>query len=224
MSQPDTGWVSRFVVALCEPLLDTEARQEIDEQITSLIAARPQWCAAWLSGFLSDIVRSLDPDDPWRNLTVTKGKALLPDGTPFGSWVDATDLIHASVMDQRADLGLAALVNPLSDESAALLATAAQGWHATLHWLESNLVLSAELDRDQARDYFKIAVTALRWAIHRRRLFQGMEDQFVPVTGDAWINRAELIVAGKPWDESRAARYLSMNTIEAGNYKQFTGR
>lgn len=222
MSQQDTVWVSRFVVALCEPLLDTETRQEIDDQMVSLIASRPQWCAAWLSGFLSDIVRSLDPEDPWRNLTIAKGKALLPDGTPFGSWVDATDLIHASTMDQRSDLGLAALVNPLSDESAVLMATASQGWHPTLHWLESNLVLATGLDREQARSYFTIAVRTLRWAIHRRRLFTGMEDQFVPVIGDAWINRAELIVAGKPWDEARAARYLSANSVEAGNYKQFT--
>jgi hypothetical protein len=44
------------------------------------------------------------------------------------------------------------------------------------------------------------------------------------VTGDAWINRAELIVvAGKPWDEARAARYLRGNAIEGGNYRQFTG-
>lgn len=127
-------------------------------------------------------------------------------------------------MDQRADLNLAALVNALSVESATLIAIAAQGWHPTLHWLESNLVLSAELDRDQAKNYFKIAVSALRWAIHRRRLFQGMEDQFVPVTGDAWINRAELIVAGKPWDEARAARFLHSNMIEVGNYRQYTAR
>lgn len=222
MSQQDTVWVSRFVVALCEPLLDTETRQEIDDHLVSLIAERPQWCAAWLSGFLSDVVRSLDPEDPWRNLTVAKGKALLPDGTPFGSWVDATDLIHASTMDQRSDLGLAALVTPLADSSAVLMATASQGWHATLHWLESNLVLATGLDQEQARHYFNVAVRTLRWAIHRRRLFTGMEDQFVPVVGDAWINRAELIVAGKPWDEARAARYLNANTVEPGNYKQFT--
>jgi len=58
--------------------------------------------------------------------------------------------------------------------------------------------------------------------VHRRRLFQGMEDQFVLVVGDAWINRAELNISGKPWDEARAARYPNANTVEAGNYKQFT--
>jgi hypothetical protein len=49
-----------------------------------------------------------------------------------------------------------------------------------------------------------------------------MEDQFVLVVGDAWINRAELNISGKPWDEARAARYPNANTVEAGNYKQFT--
>lgn len=222
MSQPDTGWVTRFVVALCEPLLDTEARQEIDENLINLIAARPQWFAAWLSGFLSDVVRSLDPEDPWRNLTVKDGKALLPDGTPFGSWVDATDIVKASVEDLRSDLGLAAMATPLSDHSAVLLATAAQGWHKTLHWIESNLVLHAALDRDDARQYFKIAVGALRWAIHRRRLFAGMEDPFIPIAGVSWVNRADRMIAGEPWDESRAARHLQSSSVAAGTYTQFT--
>lgn len=222
MSQPDTGWVSRFVVALCEPLLDTEVRHEIDENMISLIAARPQWCAAWLSGFLSDVVRSLDPADPWRNLTVKDGKVLLPDGTPFGSWVDATDIVKASVEDLRSDLGLAAVADPLSDYSGVLLATASQGWHQTLHWIESTLILNAALNHDDARQYFKVAVNALRWAIYRRRLFSGMEDPFIPVSGVSWVNRADRMIAGEPWDESRAARHLQGSSVAAGTYTQFT--
>ena len=223
MSQPDKWWVSRFVVALCEPLLETGARKEIDDNVISLIAARPQWCAVRFSGFLSHVVRSLDPGDPWRNLTVKGGKALLPDAIPFGSWVNATDIVKASVEDLRSDLGLASMATPLSDSSAILTAAAAKGWHETLHWLESNLVLSAELDRDQSKNYFKIAASALRWAIHRRRLFKGMEDPFVPISGASWVGRADRMIASQPWDESRAARHLRSESVEHGNYRQFTG-
>ena len=83
-------------------------------------------------------------------------------------------------------------------------------------------MLSSELDRERAKSYFRIAIPALRWAIHRRRLFFGMEDQFVPVVGNAWIRRAELIVEGNPWDEARAARFLHANSVHPGNYKQFS--
>jgi hypothetical protein len=222
MSEPDTGWVSRFVVSLCEPLLDTAARVEIDDNMISLISSRPHWLAAWLSGFLSDIVRSLDPDDPWRNLTPQKdGKVLLPDGTPFGSWVDATDIVKASTSDLRSDLGLAALERPLHDEAAQLFAVAAQGWDPTLHWLESHLVTGPEISRDQAKAFFRIGVTALRWSLHRRRLFAGMEDPFVPVSGSAWILRADRMVSGEHWDEARAARHLLGHRVEPGSYRQF---
>lgn len=221
MSQLDSGWVSRWMVALSEPLLDTEARVQIEAEMVELVARRPHWFAAWLSGFLSDVVRSLDAEDPWRNLTIVDGQAVHPDRSPFGTWVDASDIVHVSIEDIRADIGLAALENPLHDTAAQLVAVASQGWDATLTWCEANLVKAATLSPDEAAEFFKIASSALRWAIHRRRLFAGIEDPFVQVSGVAWISRADKMTSGEPWDEARAARHLEANKVQPGTYRQF---
>lgn len=221
MDELDTGWVSRWVVAQCEPLIDTAARQEIDDQMIKLVGARPHWFAAWLAGFLSDIVRSLDPQDPWRNLKIVDNQVIHPDGSPFGTWVDATDLVHASDSDLRADLGLAALAVQLDGAAGKLFVTAAQGWHETLSFCEHNLVTEATLNPFQARDFFNNAARAVRWAIYRRRLFMGMEDQFVPVSAVSWIARASKMVSGENWDEARAAQFLEGSKVPEGTYSNF---
>lgn len=221
MSQRDSGWVARWVVALCEPLLETEARIQIESQMVELIAERPHWFAAWLSGFLSDVVRSLDPEDPWRNLSIVEGQTVHPDRSPFGTWVDTSDVVHVSIEDIRADLGLAALEKPLNDNAAQLVAVASQGWDATLTWCEMNMVTAATLSPEQADIFFKTASSALRWAIHRRRLFSGIEDPFVQVSGVSWISRADKMTSGEPWDEARAARHLEANKVQPGTYRQF---
>lgn len=221
MNQPETGWVSRWVVSLCEPLLDTDSRIEIDRGMVDTIAANPHWVAAWAAGWLSDIVRSLDPDDPWRRITFDGESTLHPDGSPFGSWVDATDIVHASTNDIRSDLGLAAVEKQMDPKAAALLAMAAQGRDAALHWCERNLVTAPSLSREEASLFFTVMATALRWAIYRRRLFSGAEDPFIPVSGTEWIRRASKVISGEHWDEARAARFLQASTIEAGTYSQF---
>lgn len=221
MSQVDSRWVSRWVVALCEPLLETEARVQIDAEMVDIVGRQPHWFAAWLSGFLSDIVRSLDPEDPWRNIAIVDGQAVHPDRSPFGTWVDANDLVHVSIEDIRADLGLAALEKPLPDLSAKLISVAAQGWDAALTWCEANLVKAATLGPDEAAEFFKTASAALRWAIYRHRLYKGIEDPFVSTSGIAWIGRADKMTSGEPWDEARAARHLEANKVDPGTYRQF---
>ncbi|ACL42342.1 hypothetical protein Achl_4391 (plasmid) [Pseudarthrobacter chlorophenolicus A6] len=221
MSQLDSGWVARWVVALCEPLLETEARIQIEAQMVELVSRKPHWFAAWFSGFLSDVVRSLDPQDPWRNLSIVEGQTVHPDRSPFGTWVDASDVVHVSIEDIRADLGLAALEKPLNENAAQLISVAAQGWDATLTWCEANLVTAATLPPEQGAEFFKTASAALRWAIHRRRLFSGIEDPFVQVSGVSWITRADKMTSGEPWDEARAARHLEANKVQPGTYKQF---
>lgn len=203
-----------------DPLIDTDSRKEIEDNLRTIIAAHPHWFSAWLAGHLSDVIRSLDPDDPWRKLQLVEGRALHPDGSPFGSWVDSTDLAQPSVPDMRSDLALAPLHTPLSDEAAALIAVASGGWHATLAWCETNLVTSAVLDPDAADRFFRAATSAVRWAVHRRRLYMGAEDSFIPVNGIAWIGRAHKVTAGDTWDEDRAERVLADSAVKPGTYLQ----
>lgn len=221
MSELDSGWVARWMVALCEPLLETEARIQIEEQMVELVTRNPHWFAAWFSGFLSQLIQSLDPEDPWRNLSVADGQTVHPDKSPFGTWVDASDIVHVSVEDIRADLGLAALEKPAGETASQLLAVASKGWDATLAWCEANLVTSATLSPAEGAAFFKAAATAIRWAIHRRRLFYGLEDPFVQVSGVAWIQRADKMISGEAWDEARAARHLEANKVQPGTYRQF---
>lgn len=220
MINPETGWVSRWVVAMHDPLVDTDARREIDEGLKELVAAHPHWFAAWFSGHLSDIVSSLDPEDPWRRLHVEEGTAVHANGRRFGSPEDSEDLARPSVPDLRSDLGLAALAPGLPDESAVLIALAANGWDPVLAWCEKNLVKEPVLGQKDAAGFFKIATAALRWAMHRRRLYMGPEDPFIPVNGIAWIGRAHKVTAGTPWDEARAARILAESSVEPGTYMQ----
>ena len=59
--------------------------------------------------------------------------------------------------------------------------------------------------RKEATLHFAVlsdASSALRWAIHRRRAYVGMEDPYVAVTCIASIGRAERIVQGRTWDQA----------------------
>lgn len=222
MVKPDTGWVSRWVVSMHDPLVDTDSRLEIDEKLTELVGANPHWFAAWFSGHLSDIVRSLDPDDPWRRLKVSNDTAVHASGAQFGTPSDSEDLARPSVADIRSDIGLAALAPGLPQESALLIAVAGDGWDPVLAWCEKNLVTEPVLKDADARRFFKIATAALRWAMHRRRLYMGPEDPFIPVNGIAWIGRAHKVTSGESWDESRAARILAESSVQPGTYLQLT--
>ncbi|MCU6481287.1 hypothetical protein [Arthrobacter sp. A2-55] len=223
MSQPETVWVTRWVVALSEPLIGAAARAEIDSRMVNLVTTHPHWFAAWASGYLSSLVCSLDSSDPWTQLSIIDGKVVLPDGSPFGTWVDATDLIHADKPDLRSDLGLAALFDPLSDESARMLATASRGWDKTLAWCESEILLTARFTPEAGVRFFEIASAAIRWAIFRRRIFAGKDDPYIPVCATQWLDRALKVISGERWDEARAARMLAGSKVQDGTYAKFTG-
>ncbi|MGV0109010.1 hypothetical protein [Arthrobacter sp. CP30] len=222
MRQPEKVWVARFAVALSDPLIAVDARVETEQAVLSLAGRDPHWFAAWSSGLVSDIVRTLDPDDPWRKITVVNGQAQHPDGSPFGSYVDSTDLVHAQTEDIRSDLGLAALEQRLNARTTELLAVAGGGLSTTLDWMRANLIPDAALEGPDAEVLFRTVVTALRWAMHRRRLFVGYDDQFLAVSGVEWANRAYKIISGEDWDEARAARFLKQSSVAPGTYAQFS--
>lgn len=222
MNQAEKLLVARYVVTLCDPLVDLESRTETEKAIADLASTDPHWLAAWASGLLSDIVRSLDPDDPWRNLKQSDQGVLHPDGSPFGSYVDATDVVHANTDDLRSDLGLVAVEKRLSPDAATLIAVANQGWSKTLVWMRANMISDAALSSEEAKKFYATINSALRWATYRRRLFVGFDDHFVPVFGVEWTNRAYKILSGESWDEARAARSLLQASVPPGSYAQFT--
>ncbi|MGK3708770.1 hypothetical protein [Arthrobacter sp. IK3] len=221
MDQQDIDWVNRWVVSLCEPLVTTAARREIDEHVADIAARQPLWISAWASGLVSDLVRSLDPEDPWRNLEVASSGAVMPDGSPFGTWVDATDIVPPSVPDRRADVGLAAVDTGLSGRASEFVAVAAGGWRPAFEWIRENLVTAPALDGPQAAELLDTVDGAIRWAMFRRRLFAGQDDPFIPVDAAAWTTRAGKMISGEAWDEARAARVLESNKIQPGTYAQF---
>lgn len=214
LAKPDKQWIAKWLVAAFDPLVGTTARLEIDDNLRRITAESTQWLGIWSTGFLSDLVRSLDPEDTWRNLRIVEGTVLNQDGTPFGQWPDGTDIAHPQDADIRADLGLAAIAEPLSPSSARLFACAGIGRASAMNCFSE---LAENADGDGAILWNDID-SSLIWALYRRRQFVG-EDFNAPVTGAAWTERADRILAGEPWDESRAARALAEMSIEPGHYR-----
>ena len=218
MDITDTRWVARWVVSTQDALIDNDSRQEIEDRLKTLIAAHPQWFAFWFSGYLSDIVRSLNPEDPWHKLSIVEGTAFHPDGNRFGSSHDSADLARPAAKDLRGDIGLAALAPGLADEPALLIAAAAKGRDPVLTWCERNMVMAPILTDEDAHALFAVITSALRWAMHRRRLYMGPDDPFAHVNGVAWIERTNRYRSGSGWDESHAARILADSSVPLGTY------
>lgn len=205
---PEDVWIARYIVSLCEPLIRLDSRIEIEQCLTAIASCTPHRVAAWGAGFLSDLVQSLDPDDPWRKLTVSTNGATNLSGHPFGSVLDATDVLRFTADDIGSDLGLAALEKPLEAESAALVALAGRGWRPTYLWMSTYLIGEAVLDNLQADRFWHALDRALRWTIHRRKVILGSDDPFIPVCGVQWLSRSSKIMKGEEWNEALAARTL----------------
>ncbi|GAB4098645.1 hypothetical protein [Sinomonas halotolerans] len=223
MSTIDSAWVSRWAVCLVDPLVDTEDRAEIDHHVAALVGAAPHWWAAYAAGFISDLVATLDPEDPWRSLTVRDGRVLLPNGKPFGNAESFADLVQPAQGDVRADLGLAAVRKPLEPLAAELLATAGTGRARAAEFLKAHLAGREGLGPVEADDFFRITAAAVRFAVHRRREFFGHEDPFVLIDGQLWVDRARRVVAGESLDDGRIARHVANNSVEPGSYRMMAG-
>jgi hypothetical protein len=79
----------------------------------------PEYRGVVVSGVLHDLIFTLDPADPFRNLyRDDTGGIRLPGGQAFGTWRNATDLMPARNVDIGRDIFLAPIAEPLSAESA----------------------------------------------------------------------------------------------------------
>lgn len=135
--------------------------------------------------------------------------AFRPDGSPFGTIDDAADLALPGMGggdDPSVDVGLAALADGLSPLSAALLGFAPDTgrylrdvFDAVYHAMWKAYVRQSEHKR-AAEQYLATVSAALRWAIHRRRVYTGPGDEYPVVLGYAWISKAERVTMGAPMD------------------------
>jgi len=226
--QHDVGDVVPFwAVSLVEPLLSLRRRNALERSLQLLCQARPGWAAIWLPGTIADIVLTLPAADDWRNLSArvvrAEGQDLLrhggaeppdttgatgPGGRAFGTWRDSADLARPLFTAVAQDSALAALDEPLSAASAALLAFCADGWDAG-----RAAVVALAADEGDPDAVYRIGVPALLWAVHRRRAYLGPEDMWPVESSFVWSFRAEQVESGLDWDVKDMRRAIAQESV-----------
>ncbi|MFC7400914.1 hypothetical protein [Citricoccus sp. GCM10030269] len=203
--------VLRWTIARCDPLVTHAYRQAAEDGLRQLSANDAEWFAAWASGVLADLVETLDPEDPWRHTVIgDDGTVVLPDGSTFGTWHNATDLLPLPADgDPSLDVGLAGVAVSLGRPSARL-------WFAAQTHRESAM---AELLAVEVGGAYPVAAPAIERAMFRRRVFVGQEDAYIPQACLDWTLRASRIVANQPWDEAGAARLRAGARVEPGSWR-----
>jgi hypothetical protein len=206
---------AQWAIQQCEPLIPGATRLSTEARLVELTTDAPRRTAAWLGGTLADQVQTLPPDDPWRNLSARLGNlthgnnppeqdAAAGAGRPFGTVADGTDLIPASFPSPMTDVGLAGLGNGLSPVAAAVLAFAADGWGRCS---EALTVVHGQLMDDgasvAAAGLVATGGDALRWALWRRRVYAGPQEDWFLASAFSWVWRAEQIAGtgALPGDE-----------------------
>jgi hypothetical protein len=219
----------RWAACLTEPLLSTAARIAADDAMRARAREDPDWAVAVFGGALADVLTTLPPDDPWRHLSARIGGLVIgtpPRGEPgtgawrrdraggwhrFGTWRDTADLaepVLTEPFDARSDPGVAALADPLRPEAAAVLAFAARGR------AESRSAVDAA--GTDGLSVVETGADALRWAVHRRRAYQGPGDLWPVEVMTLWAARAE-----DP--RSVAPPVPERELIPAGAYRELVG-
>lgn len=225
--------VARWVVTLCEPLVSTERRLQADTEMAQFVGSNSQWAAHWFAGFIVETLMTLPPDDPWRHLSATidfgvislgqsglddnkvefrnpRGApsptstgSVLPSGQRFGTPEDSADIVSSAMGRADADIGLAALVDPLDDISSAIAGFATASVEAfdviltkTYHhlWLSSDF--GGQTEDPSGQRFLAAVAPVLRRFIHRRRVYTGLDDPYPSLAGFAWMARADRLMDG----------------------------
>lgn len=129
-------------------------------------------------------------------------------GEPFGTWRDAVDVSGFEAVTPVDDPALVALVEDLDPAAAAILAAAGHGWKAARRMIKQVQLVGDPPDADAGitsmpflndPDYLAAhnlshartaAITALRWAAHRRRAYLGHSDPWLVDSVNMWAWRA----------------------------------
>lgn len=124
------------------------------------------------------------------------------DGVRFGRVGNASDLVMSEMGDPAMDIGLVAVAEPLHDLASAIVGFSfanAEFLAAALTKIYHALWMADFADHDGrtgGEGFLDEAGGALRWLIHRRRVYTGQDDPFPTVCGFAWMARADRLVAG----------------------------
>lgn len=239
-SDAATAWS----MTLVEPLLPDRLRFELDEQMAFVSRRRPSWSAAFFGGTLASIVQTLPPNDPWRHLDARVGNITVGDNPPeitgarhtvgartgegFGIWRDGLDIVPLVFEDPVRDVALAALSQPLSSTSAALIALSGQGWEPsiTAHRAAYTIAVPADDATPSSVTYpekwksgaagmslYRHASEALRWAIWRRRAYGITDDPYVVESAFRWAVRADRIILKEKWNTAEVSAEIRAEAI-----------
>ncbi len=225
---------AHWAVSLCEPLVETAVRAEIEASLLRIARAEPMWMAAWLGGQVTDLLWTLPSDDPFRLLSAryafssnraqTFGPATAtatPDQDPdqrawvesprgrFGTARDHEDLIFPDNTDLDLDVGLAGAHRQLSDEAAVLMAAARHGWRTATVFLANlfgELTAAGPGQTAQMPGGYDTAAQTLLWAgsdavksaLHRRRVYVGVDEPYFLLTSYRWMSRADTVARWLP--------------------------
>lgn len=205
--------MAAWVVSLSSPLIQPELSSRIYVRARESMGRDPARARFWVSGLIADIITCLPTPDPWRALSaripVDGGADLVLLGAvppprslgaacadgEFGTWRCGTDLVAPAHANLFIDAGLIALAEPLTSESAAVLAMAGSNYESGASALE---VLAG----DDGQKVLDIAGPALRWAIWRRQVYTGPEDSFAMTTAFMWLGHSRDLAAGQALDEA----------------------
>lgn len=220
---------ARWAVTLCEPLISTRKRIQLDEEMMHLASSDPQWLSIWFSGVIADHIATLPAEDPWRNLTIpgtepssNDGTVLLPSGAPFGGPSSWNDLLNQNVADASTDVAVAAIADGLAPESSMLVAQASNGWESARDYIDSMFAAPEEGHPIwMPKHVFATAADALRWVMHRRRTYTGPDDVFSVLSLFGWLHNADRISKMQLWEQANSTELLDDQKIADGSWERF---
>lgn len=217
----DDGFVPyrRWVACAFSSLVDLETRMSTERALFMQVCLRPYTFTAFVAGVVTDLLHSLPAEDPWRHTEKVDGIVQSVRGAPFGTHIDALDLLTRANQDLRSDPGLVALATPLSEWAALVIHLCAQSRSDAFEKLNTYVRHGMAIDK-----VFADACAAIRWAIHRREVYVGADDAYSSVVVNAWVRRARNVEKGLPWDEARRARLAIQEQVPHGLYEIFTSR
>lgn len=202
--------VTRWSVAVSDPLVSDAYRQRAAGDLSELSCSDPKWFRIWAAGLLWDMIDTLDPADPWRQVSRTQEGVVLPDGTAFGNWVNATDIFPFPPEGiPELDLSLASLTEPLTEDAKTLWLAAQQG----------RVQAREAMELMSAQRALAAAVQAIKWAIFRRRVFTGQEDLYIPLAIRQWGHQAQMVLDGAAESEETALRQHAASVVEPGTWE-----